>query len=108
MVPYSDYFAEKAALNGGGVRSGGKPNSGDGRVIRVINADQQSVKERVLLNLKTKQPFEEVLIDLGQVYLIVMLLSLFLKRFSRNRHAGSKCMFLNFPPHVVWHEPKLR
>ena len=51
----------------GGARSGGKPNSGDGKVIRIINADEQHIKERVLLNLKTTQPFEEVLKDLGQV-----------------------------------------
>ena len=32
----------------------------DGKVIRIINADDQTIRERVLLNLKTSQPFEEV------------------------------------------------
>ena len=36
-------------------------------MIRIINADEQHIKERVLLNLKTSQPFEEVVKDLGQV-----------------------------------------
>ena len=62
------FFTEKSppVLNGGGIRSGGKPTSGDGKVIRIINADEQHIKERVLLNLKTSQPFEEVLRDLGK------------------------------------------
>ena len=55
-------------MTNGGFRSGGKISSaGDGRVIRIINADEQHLQERVLLNLKTTQPFEEVLVDLGQV-----------------------------------------
>ena len=58
-------FSEK--FNGGGFRAGGKPSSGDGKVIQIINADQQHIKEKVLLNLKTTQPFEDVLLDLGQV-----------------------------------------
>ena len=54
--------------SGGGVRSGGKPSSGgDGKIITIINADQQEIRERVLLNLKTTQPFDEVVRDLGQV-----------------------------------------
>ena len=58
-------------MTNGGFRSGGKISSaGDGRVIRIINADEQHLQERVLLNLKTTQPFEEVLIDLGQVNFI--------------------------------------
>ena len=47
--------------------SDGKPGSGDGRIIKIINNDQPSLSERVLLNLKTTQPFEEVIKDLGQV-----------------------------------------
>ena len=60
-------FGNRAVIPNGGFKSGGKPSSGDGRVIRIINADQQNINERVLLNLKTTQPFEEVLVDLGQV-----------------------------------------
>lgn len=44
-----------------------KPGSGDGRVIKIINNDDTTVSERVLLNLRTSQPFEEVVSDLGQV-----------------------------------------
>ncbi|KPJ07925.1 Echinoderm microtubule-associated protein-like CG42247 [Papilio machaon] len=44
---------------------GGKPSSG--RVIRIINNMDHSIQCRVLLNLRTTQPFEEVLEDLGQV-----------------------------------------
>ncbi|CAH0604362.1 unnamed protein product [Chrysodeixis includens] len=44
---------------------GGKPASG--RVIRIINNMDHSIQCRVLLNLRTTQPFEEVLEDLGQV-----------------------------------------
>ncbi|VVC95369.1 unnamed protein product [Leptidea sinapis] len=49
---------------------GGKPSSG--RVIRIINNMDHSIQNypfqcRVLLNLRTTQPFEEVLEDLGQV-----------------------------------------
>ncbi|GJQ75573.1 hypothetical protein Trydic_g17654 [Trypoxylus dichotomus] len=42
-----------------------KPSSG--RVIRIINNMDHTVQCRVLLNLRTTQPFEEVLEDLGQV-----------------------------------------
>ncbi|XP_076265445.1 doublecortin-domain-containing echinoderm-microtubule-associated protein isoform X2 [Rhynchophorus ferrugineus] len=42
-----------------------KPSSG--RVIRIINNMDHTVQCRVLLNLRTSQPFEEVLEDLGQV-----------------------------------------
>ncbi|XP_063236726.1 echinoderm microtubule-associated protein-like CG42247 [Bacillus rossius redtenbacheri] len=49
---------------GGGV-PGAKPSSG--RVIRIISHLDHSVQCRVLLNLRTSQPFEEVLEDLGQV-----------------------------------------
>lgn len=38
-----------------------------GRIIRIVNNNDQSVQCRVLLNLRTSQPFEEVLEDLGQV-----------------------------------------
>ncbi|PSN34146.1 Echinoderm microtubule-associated-like protein [Blattella germanica] len=44
---------------------GSKPSSG--RVIRIINNQDHTVQCRVLLNLRTSQPFEEVLEDLGQV-----------------------------------------
>ncbi len=44
-----------------------KPGSGDGRIIRIINAMDDSIRERVLLNLKTSQAFEDVVADLGQV-----------------------------------------
>nr|XP_026501587.1 echinoderm microtubule-associated protein-like CG42247 isoform X2 [Vanessa tameamea] len=44
---------------------GGKSTSG--RVIRIINNMDHSIQCRVLLNLRTTQPFEEVLEDLGQV-----------------------------------------
>lgn len=42
-------------------------SSSSNRVIRVINNLDHTVQCRVLLNLKTAQPFEEVLEDLGQV-----------------------------------------
>ncbi|KAH1003387.1 hypothetical protein HUJ05_011311 [Dendroctonus ponderosae] len=42
-----------------------KPSSG--RVIRIVNNADHTVQCRVLLNLRTSQPFEEVLEDLGQV-----------------------------------------
>ena len=61
LAPDCETIENKAFVNGGGARSGGKPSSGgDGKVIRIINADEQSIRERVLLNLKTTQPFEEV------------------------------------------------
>ncbi|XP_017793320.1 PREDICTED: echinoderm microtubule-associated protein-like CG42247 [Habropoda laboriosa] len=44
---------------------GGKPSSG--RVIRIVNNHDHTVQCRVLLNLRTSQPFEEVVEDLGQV-----------------------------------------
>ena len=40
---------------GGGSGSGGKPGSGDGKIIRIINANDRSRRERVLLNLRTNQ-----------------------------------------------------
>ncbi|KAL9692524.1 hypothetical protein quinque_005522 [Culex quinquefasciatus] len=42
-----------------------KPSAG--RVIRIINSHDHSVQCRVLLNLRTSQPFEEGPEDLGQV-----------------------------------------
>ncbi|CAH0386777.1 unnamed protein product [Bemisia tabaci] len=48
--------------------TGGPPGKpGSGRVIRIINNMDHTVQCRVLLNLRTMQPFEEVLEDLGQV-----------------------------------------
>jgi hypothetical protein len=41
--------------------------STDGKIIKIINNDEPSLSERVLLNLKTSQTFEEVVHDLGQV-----------------------------------------
>ncbi|XP_037076914.1 echinoderm microtubule-associated protein-like CG42247 [Pollicipes pollicipes] len=41
--------------------------SGDGRIIKIVSNTDHSVQSRVLLNLKTTQPFEDVLADLGQV-----------------------------------------
>ena len=40
---------------GGRGGSGGKPGSGDGKIIRIINANDRSRRERVLLNLRTNQ-----------------------------------------------------
>ncbi|XP_045474568.1 echinoderm microtubule-associated protein-like CG42247 [Harmonia axyridis] len=54
--------AEAAPPPGGGPV---KPSSG--RVIRIINNMDHTVQCRVLLNLRTTQPFEEVVEDLGQV-----------------------------------------
>ncbi|XP_054286696.1 echinoderm microtubule-associated protein-like CG42247 isoform X2 [Macrosteles quadrilineatus] len=50
---------------GNGPMTPHKPSSG--RVIRIINHMDHTVQCRVLLNLRTTQPFEEVLEDLGQV-----------------------------------------
>ncbi|XP_072377492.1 echinoderm microtubule-associated protein-like CG42247 isoform X2 [Diabrotica undecimpunctata] len=46
---------------------GGPIKPSTGRVIRIINNMDHTVQCRVLLNLRTTQPFEEVLEDLGQV-----------------------------------------
>jgi len=51
----------------GGGAPNTKPGSGDGRIIKIVSARDFSVSERVLLNLKTTQAFEEVVADLGQV-----------------------------------------
>ncbi|XP_065211551.1 echinoderm microtubule-associated protein-like CG42247 isoform X2 [Planococcus citri] len=47
------------------VANAGKSSAG--RVIRIINNADHTVQCRVLLNLRTSQPFEEVVEDLGQV-----------------------------------------
>lgn len=60
-------FDSAAAGGGSGGNPAGKPGSGDGRVIRIINANERSLHERVLLNLRTTQAFEDVVADLGQV-----------------------------------------
>ncbi|KAK4875879.1 hypothetical protein RN001_012301 [Aquatica leii] len=52
---------------GGGGGGGGPVKPSSGRVIRIINNMDHTVQCRVLLNLRTSQPFEEVLEDLGQV-----------------------------------------
>ena len=44
-----------------------KPGSGDGKVIKIVNNEDTSISEKVLLNLRTSQTFEEVVKDLGQV-----------------------------------------
>ena len=44
-----------------------KPGSGDGKVIKIVNNEDTTVSEKVLLNLRTSQTFEEVVRDLGQV-----------------------------------------
>lgn len=58
---------------------GNKPGSGDGRVIKIVNADDHHINERVLLNLKTTQPFEDVVNDLGQVLKIRNAIRLYTK-----------------------------
>ena len=47
--------------------SDGKPGSADGKVIKIVNNEEPTINEKVLLNLKTTQTFEEVVRDLGQV-----------------------------------------
>ncbi|XP_059620525.1 echinoderm microtubule-associated protein-like CG42247 isoform X2 [Phlebotomus argentipes] len=47
--------------------SGSGLKASAGRVIRIINNLDHTVQCRVLLNLRTSQPFEEVVEDLGQV-----------------------------------------
>jgi len=47
--------------------SDSKPGSGDGKVIKIVNNEDTALSEKVLLNLKTSQTFEEVVRDLGQV-----------------------------------------
>ena len=47
--------------------SEGKPGSADGKVIKIVNNEEPTINEKVLLNLKTSQTFEEVVRDLGQV-----------------------------------------
>ena len=44
-----------------------KPNSANSKVIKIVNHDDPTLNEKVLLNLKTSQTFEEVVEDLGQV-----------------------------------------
>ena len=44
-----------------------KPGSGDGKVIKIVNNEDTTISEKVLLNLRTSQTFEEVVKDLGQV-----------------------------------------
>ena len=44
-----------------------KPNSANSKVIKIVNNDDPTLNEKVLLNLKTTQTFEEVVEDLGQV-----------------------------------------
>ena len=44
-----------------------KPNSANSKVIKIVNHDDPTLSEKVLLNLKTSQTFEEVIEDLGQV-----------------------------------------
>ena len=44
-----------------------KPGSGDGKVIKIVNNEDTNISEKVLLNLRTSQTFEEVVRDLGQV-----------------------------------------
>ena len=47
--------------------STGSLKSGSGRVVRIINEVDHTIQCRILLNLRTSQPFEDVLEDLGQV-----------------------------------------
>ncbi|CAG0880321.1 unnamed protein product [Cyprideis torosa] len=61
-------LSSTSSLSSNGSAGGGpKPGSKEGRLIRVINKDDNQSQGRVLLNLKTKQSFESTLDDLGQV-----------------------------------------
>ncbi|XP_023225127.1 echinoderm microtubule-associated protein-like CG42247 [Centruroides sculpturatus] len=42
------------------------PGEQDSRIIRIINNNEQGVQSRILLNLRTVQPFEKVVEDLGE------------------------------------------
>ncbi len=60
---------KKANKRLGAVRpANNKPASPEsGRTIKIISAQNQKLSEKVLLNLKTNQSFEDVIKDLGQV-----------------------------------------
>ena len=47
--------------------SDSKPDSATSKVIKIVNNDDPTLIEKVLLNLRTAQSFEEVVEDLGQV-----------------------------------------
>jgi hypothetical protein len=55
-----------SADSGGGASKPGSGNT-EGKIIKIINNEEPGLSERVLLNLKTSQTFEEVVHDLGQV-----------------------------------------
>lgn len=84
-----------------------KPNAG--RIIRIVNNLDPSVQCRVLLNLRTSQPFEEVLEDLGQVLKMVGTKRMYTPEgddvysFSqlRNEFAGIETFYLDIGPRVV-------
>ncbi|XP_066155707.1 echinoderm microtubule-associated protein-like CG42247 isoform X1 [Euwallacea fornicatus] len=66
---WSKITSRKASLveNEDSTPGSSSSKSPSGRVIRIINNADHTVQCRVLLNLRTTQPFEEVLEDLGQV-----------------------------------------
>lgn len=80
-----------------------------GRIIRIVNNNDQSVQCRVLLNLRTTQPFEEVLEDLGQVLKMSGTKRMFtasgeeVYSFSqlRNEYADVETFFLDSTPRAI-------
>ncbi|CAB3367316.1 Hypothetical predicted protein [Cloeon dipterum] len=64
-VGHGNWRSNKKSMNSSVPNAGAKGSSG--RIIRIVNGHDHSVQCRVLLNLRTTQPFEEVLDDLGQV-----------------------------------------
>ena len=85
-----------------------KPGSGDGRIIQIINFDNQNIKERVLLNMKTSQSFDDVLVDLGQVLKIKYATHMYTKKgkevrsFShlRNLYAKEESFIISDSPQI--------
>ena len=47
--------------------SDSKPGSANSKVIKIVNSQEPTINEKVLLNMRTSQTFEEVLQDLGDV-----------------------------------------
>lgn len=64
VKPEDKIHSKNTPYRGSGSHS--LPGEQDSRIIRVINNKEQGVQSRILLNLRTVQPFEKVVEDLGE------------------------------------------
>ncbi|KAG8179242.1 hypothetical protein JTE90_004070 [Oedothorax gibbosus] len=79
------------------LRSRSLPTQNEGKTITVVNSQNPTVFSRVLLNMRTTQTFEEIVVDLGQAIKLPQATRIYnqmgdeVRSFSQLKHELKKC-----------------